>query len=63
MNRIGADEMTHAAFMALLLDVWEHHMESEPGDFEPNITVEPKGDTPNNSIVRDTGVVSGGQNA
>lgn len=63
MNRIGADEMTHAAFLKMLLDVWEHHMEANPGEFQPEITVEAKGDSPNKNIVRDTGVVADEQNA
>lgn len=63
MRRIGVDEMTHAAFISMLLDVWEHHMESDPGDFQPNVTVEPKGDAPEQSIIRDAGVVTDEQNA
>lgn len=63
MDRIGADELTHAAFMAMLLDVWEHQMESNAGDFEPNIIIEQREDRRELSIVRDSGVISDGQNA
>lgn len=63
MDRIGTDEMTHAAFLKMLLDVWEHHMESNPGDFEPDIVIEQREEGRELKIARDKGVVSDGQNA
>lgn len=60
-KRIGTDELTHAAFAKMLLDVWEHHLESNPGELGVSITIEESGGVAASEIVRDTGVKTNGQ--
>lgn len=63
MRRMDVNELTNGAFVRMMMDVWEHQLQSDAGGIHYHVDTEPDSHGAGNDIVRTSGVTAYGQDA